>query len=45
MPAPPATTLERLGVLRKAGFTSIGTEISYASARNAEIEETILRLG
>jgi RimJ/RimL family protein N-acetyltransferase len=34
-----------LAVLRKAGFTIIGTEISYASARKADIEETVLRLG
>ena len=34
-----------LTVLRKAGFTVIGTEIAYANARNADIEETILRLG
>jgi RimJ/RimL family protein N-acetyltransferase len=33
-----------LRVLRKAGFGIIGTEISYASARYGEIEETILRL-
>ncbi|WP_269321661.1 GNAT family N-acetyltransferase [Saccharothrix sp. NRRL B-16314] len=33
-----------LRVLHKAGFTTVGTEISYAPARNAEIEETILRL-
>jgi RimJ/RimL family protein N-acetyltransferase len=33
-----------LRVLQKAGFTIIGTEIAYASARDAEIEETILRL-
>ncbi|WP_410652501.1 GNAT family N-acetyltransferase [Amycolatopsis sp. cmx-4-54] len=33
-----------LRVLQKAGFTVIGTENAYASARNAEIEETILRL-
>jgi RimJ/RimL family protein N-acetyltransferase len=33
-----------LRVLHKAGFTDIGTEISFANARNAEIEETILRL-
>jgi RimJ/RimL family protein N-acetyltransferase len=32
-----------LRVLQKAGFTPIGTEIAYAPARNAEIEETILR--
>jgi RimJ/RimL family protein N-acetyltransferase len=36
--------LGSLGVLRKAGFTVIGTEIAYASARRTEIEETILRL-
>ena len=36
--------LGSLGVLRKAGFAVTGTEISYASARHAEIEETILRL-
>jgi RimJ/RimL family protein N-acetyltransferase len=34
-----------LKVLQKAGFTIIGTEISYANARNTEIEETLLRLG
>jgi RimJ/RimL family protein N-acetyltransferase len=34
-----------LRVLRKAGFTTVGTEVSYAPARDAEIEETILRLG
>jgi len=33
-----------LQVLRKAGFQPQGTEISYASARGTEIEETILRL-
>ncbi|OXM58855.1 GNAT family N-acetyltransferase [Amycolatopsis thailandensis] len=37
--------LGSLRVLQKAGFTIIGTENSYASARDAEIEETILRLG
>ncbi len=37
--------LGSLRVLRKAGFTVVGTEISYAPARGAEIEETILRLG
>jgi RimJ/RimL family protein N-acetyltransferase len=31
-------------VLQKAGFRTTGTEISYANARGAEIEETILRL-
>ncbi len=34
-----------LRVLAKAGFTVIGREISYATARNSGIEETILRLG
>ena len=33
-----------LRVLRKAGFTIVNTEISYASARDAEIEETCLQL-
>lgn len=37
--------LGSLRVLQKAGFTIIGTETSYAPARNAEIEESILRLG
>src|SRR4051812_43933452 len=32
-------------VLEKAGFRQVGSEISYASARRAEIEEAILRLG
>jgi RimJ/RimL family protein N-acetyltransferase len=36
--------LASLRVLRKAGFQAIGTEISYAPARNGDIEETILRL-
>lgn len=36
--------LGSLKILGKAGFTIIGTEVSYASARDAEIEETILRL-
>jgi hypothetical protein len=34
-----------LRVLRKAGCTIIGTEVSYASARRTEIEESLLRLG
>jgi RimJ/RimL family protein N-acetyltransferase len=34
-----------LRVLQRAGFTIIGTAISYANARSTEIEETILRLG
>jgi RimJ/RimL family protein N-acetyltransferase len=33
-----------LKVLQKAGFNIIGTESSYASGRNRDIEETILRL-
>jgi RimJ/RimL family protein N-acetyltransferase len=33
-----------LRVLTKAGFEVIGTDVGYAQARNAEIEETILRL-
>jgi len=37
--------LGSLAVLRKAGFSVIGTEVSYANGRAAEIEETILRLG
>ena len=36
--------LGSLRVLRKAGFQPQGTEISYASARGTEIEETIMRL-
>ncbi|GLZ38052.1 GNAT family N-acetyltransferase [Actinokineospora sp. NBRC 105648] len=36
--------LGSLRVLRRAGFTTTGTEIAYAAARDAEIEETILRL-
>lgn len=33
-----------LTVLQRAGFTIVGTEISYANARNVDIEETVLRL-
>lgn len=33
-----------LGVLRKAGFVVVGVEVSYASARGGDIEETVLRL-
>jgi len=33
-----------LRVLQKAGFRPIGTEVSFAPARAAEIEETILEL-
>jgi RimJ/RimL family protein N-acetyltransferase len=33
-----------LAVLRKAGFRPIGTEVSYAPGRGAEIEEAVLRL-
>jgi RimJ/RimL family protein N-acetyltransferase len=36
--------LGSLKVLEKAGFERIGTEVSYANTRNADIEETILRL-
>jgi RimJ/RimL family protein N-acetyltransferase len=36
--------LGSLTLLRRAGFREIGTEISYANARGAEIEETVLRL-
>jgi hypothetical protein len=36
--------LGSLKVLRRAGFRDIRTEISYANARGAEIEETVLRL-
>jgi RimJ/RimL family protein N-acetyltransferase len=31
-------------VLHKAGFRTTGTDVGYAPARNAEIEETLLRL-
>ena len=34
-----------LRVLRRAGFVDIGTDVGFANARQAEIEETILRLG
>jgi hypothetical protein len=34
-----------LRVLRKSGFKVVGTETSFAPGRNADIEETILRLG
>jgi RimJ/RimL family protein N-acetyltransferase len=33
-----------LKVLTKAGFEVVGTEVSYAAGRKAEIEETILVL-
>lgn len=36
--------LASLRVLEKAGFTVIGTEVSYAGGRGADIEETVLRL-
>ena len=32
-----------LRVLARAGFVPVGREISYAPARRAQIEETILR--
>ena len=31
-------------VLQRAGFAAMSTAISFANARNKEIEETILRL-
>lgn len=34
-----------LRVLQKAGFTITHTDAGYANARDAEIEETCLRLG
>ncbi|WP_434453108.1 GNAT family N-acetyltransferase [Lentzea sp. E54] len=34
-----------LRVLTRAGFEIVGTDVGYAAARKAEIEETILRLG
>jgi RimJ/RimL family protein N-acetyltransferase len=34
-----------LRVLEKNGFRIVGTEVSFAPARGAEIEETMLRLG
>jgi RimJ/RimL family protein N-acetyltransferase len=37
-------TVRSLKVLRRAGFAVMGTAVSFASARNKEIEETILRL-
>jgi len=33
-----------LRVLQKCGFQAVGTEKSFAAARNEDIEETILRL-
>lgn len=33
-----------LAVLRKNGFRPVGKEVAYATARGAEIEETVLRL-
>ena len=39
-----ADNVGSLRVLTKAGFTITGTETSYAPARNAEIEEAVLRL-
>ena len=33
-----------LRVLEKTGFRIIGTEVSFAPARGADIEETILQL-
>lgn len=36
--------LGSLRILQKAGFTITGTDVGYAAARDAEIEETILLL-
>lgn len=36
--------LGSLRVMQKAGFRVVGTDTGYAGARNAEIEETVLRL-
>jgi RimJ/RimL family protein N-acetyltransferase len=36
--------LGSLRVLTKAGFVIVGTEVSFANARGADIEETFLRL-
>ncbi len=36
--------LGSLKVLQRAGFVVVGTDVGYANARQAEIEETILRL-
>ncbi|MFI5565388.1 GNAT family N-acetyltransferase [Amycolatopsis japonica] len=36
--------LGSLRVLEKAGFSVVGTEVAYASARGGEIEETVMRL-
>ncbi|MEU4561792.1 hypothetical protein AB0F72_25700 [Actinoplanes sp. NPDC023936] len=38
------TMAASLRVLRRAGFTPVGTDVGFANARSAEIEETILRL-
>jgi Acetyltransferase (GNAT) domain len=43
-PALRATTRGRYESLEKAGFHRIGTEVSFAPGRAAEIEETILEL-
>jgi hypothetical protein len=40
----PGRNARSLRVLHKSGFKIIGTEISCATARRGEIEETILRL-
>lgn len=37
--------LASLRVLEKAGFRAVGTEVSYAAGRGADVEETILELG
>jgi RimJ/RimL family protein N-acetyltransferase len=37
--------LGSLRVLQKVGFQAVGTDVGFAPARGAEIEETILQLG
>ena len=37
--------LRSIRVLKKAGFRAIGTEVSFAAARDRPIEETIFELG
>jgi RimJ/RimL family protein N-acetyltransferase len=39
-----ADNLASRRVLEKAGFRAVGTEVAFASARGAEIEEVVLRL-
>lgn len=39
-----ADNLASRRVLEKAGFRAVGTEVAFAAARGAEIEEVVLRL-